>query len=533
MPQSYKLLLSVLLVLLVPCLGWAQGQGAGTSNEPLYQMTVVSKTVKAINYPVLGGSSKVDMVGTALMPNAKGDAKVESKPGGTSIQLEIEGMGSPMQFGAEYLTYVLWSISPEGQTKNLGEVLLDDKGKGKLTATTTMQVFALVITAEPYFAVRQPSDLVVVDNELRKNTKGKVFIVDAKADLLKRGQYQRMPNPLALTIDLKKYPLSLYEARNALYIAKSFGAPKYAPDVYSRAEASLQMADNAVNAKQSMDKVTTTARQAVQFAEDARILAQQREKEEALAQERAAAAEREAQAKAAAEAAKLKAQQEAEQRAQAIAAQKEAEKQKALAEQQKAQADKERLEAELQAAKAAAQKAEADTAKLKAQEAEAAALAAKEKALKAAQEAEQQKAELRAKLLQQFNAILPTTDTDKGLVVNMGDVLFATGKYDLRDEAKLKLARLAGIVLAYPGLKLQAQGYTDNTGGEALNQKLSEQRAGAVKDFLVSQGLSDSNVTATGFGMADPVASNDTAAGRQKNRRVEIVISGEVIGTKL
>lgn len=514
---------------------WAQEAGS----EPVFKVSVVSKNTKAINYKVLGGATRVDLIGTAIMPGAAGKAKVESKQSRIDIDANVENLDAPSKFGAEYLTYVLWSISPEGRATNLGEVLLD-KGKGKLSVSTDLQVFALIVTAEPYFAVRQPSDLIVLENELRKDTKGQVFIVDTKYELLQKGQYSRLPNPLSLTVDTKTFPLELYEARNALFIAQEFGADKYAADIYSKAKGALQMADNAVQRKLTRADIATSARQAVQFAEDARELAIRRQQEEALSNERAAAAKRESEAKA-------RADEQERQRRQAEADRQAEEARRALA-------DKQRMEAELAATKEAARRAEAEAARLaaeaaqrqadenraKAEQATAAAEAAKaqalaeqEKAQKLAEAAEREKAELRAKLLQQFNQILETKDSERGLVVNLGDVLFDTGKYTIRPLAREKLARLSGIVLAYPGLKLEAEGHTDNIGGEQFNQKLSEQRAQTVRDYLVSQGIPEANVTSTGKGFSMPVAPNDTAAGRQKNRRVEIIVSGEVIGTKI
>ncbi len=521
-----------------------RAQEAGS--EPVFKVSVVSKNTKAINYKVLGGATRVDLTGTAIMQGATGKAKVESKQSRIDIDANVENLEPPSKFGSEYLTYVLWSISPEGRATNLGEVLLD-KGKGKLSVSTDLQVFALIVTAEPYFAVRQPSDLIVLENELRKDTKGQVFIVDTKYELLQKGQYSRLPNTLALTVDTKTYPLELYEARNALFIAQEFGADKYAADIYSKAKGALQMADNAVQRKLTRGDIATSARQAVQFAEDARELAIRRQQEEALANERSAAAKRESEAKA-------RADEQERQRMQAEAARQAEEARRALA-------DKQRIEAELAATKEAARRAEAEAARLaaeaaqrqsdenrakaeqaraaaeaaqaQAQAAQAAALAEQEKAQKAAEQAEREKAELRAKLLQQFNQILETKDSDRGLVVNLGDVLFDTGKYTIRPLAREKLARLSGIVLAYPGLKLESEGHTDNVGGEQFNQKLSEQRAQTVRDYLVSQGIPDANVTSTGKGFSMPVAPNDTAAGRQKNRRVEIIVSGEVIGTKI
>jgi outer membrane protein OmpA-like peptidoglycan-associated protein len=345
----------------------------------------------------------------------------------------------------------------------------------------------LVITAEPYFAVRVPSEMVVLQSERRKDTKGRIFSV-SEYKLMKRSQYEKMGNPLALTLD-PKVPLEMYEARNAVEIAKSSGADKYAPEIFSKAEASLKMAENSLVSKDK-STVISTARQTAQFSEDARALAAQRQEEERIARERedaAAKAQGEAEAKAAAEAAEAK---------------------------RKADAD----------AAEARRKADAE-------------IAAREEATRAAQAqtqaAEREKQQLRARLLEQFNRVLPTTDTPRGLVVNMGDVLFDTGKSDLRSGAREALSRLTGIVLNYASLRLAIEGHTDSTGSAEFNQALSEKRADAVRDYLASQGLDAGMLSAQGLGMNDPVADNKTPEGRQKNRRVEIIVSGEVIGTQI
>jgi outer membrane protein OmpA-like peptidoglycan-associated protein len=493
--------------------------------------SLISKSTVAIGFTVGGGSTKVDLTGTELMPQASGEAKVEAKAkaGLTNIEVSVKGMTPPSQLGAEYLTFVLWTVTPDGRTGNAGEIIINKDGEGKLSATTPAQTFSLIITAEPYFAVRVPSEMVILEMETRKNTKGKLFPV-TEYKLMKRSQYAKLGNPLALTPDLSRVPLEMYEARNAVDIAKARGAAKYAPDIFSKAEASLQMAENALTSDANKKQIISTAKQTVQFAEDARAFAAERQDQERIAAERAAAA---AKAKAEAEAqAAAEAKRQAE-----IAAAKQA--------QIKAEAEAEaKRQAELNAAKQAQMKAEADAAALKAKmEADAAALKAKTEAdaLKAKEDAANAEAErarkaaadLRAQLLEQFNRVLPTTDTARGLQVNMGDVLFDTGKYNLRMDAQLGLAKLTGIVLSHPGLKLAVEGYTDTTGSASFNQTLSEQRANAVRDYLVKQGLDPASVTAQGFGPANPVASNDTPQGRQQNRRVEIIVSGEVIGTKI
>jgi outer membrane protein OmpA-like peptidoglycan-associated protein len=383
----------------------------------------------------------------------------------------------------------------------------------------------LFVTAEPYAAVRQPSEMLVLENALRKDTKGRIYPVNSY-QLMKRSQYQKMGNPLALTLDLKNVPLEMYEARNAVEIARSRGADKYAPEVFSRAEGGLTLAENALARKANRKEVVSLAQQTAQFSEDARALTAERVEQERIANERAAAAaaaKSQAEAKAAAEAAEAKRLADAEARRQAeIAAAKEA--------QMKAEAAR---QAELAAAKQAQMKAEAATADAKAK-AEADVLRAKEEAAKAEADRARKAAEdLRAQLLDQFNRILETRDTPRGLVITMADVLFDTGKYEVRPNTREQLAKLSGILLAHPGLNLEVEGHTDSVGSEDFNQRLSEQRASTVREFLVNQGLASGSVTAKGFGKAMPVASNDTASGRQKNRRVELIVSGEVIGTAI
>jgi outer membrane protein OmpA-like peptidoglycan-associated protein len=471
--------------------------------------SLISKSTVAIGFTVGGGATKVDMTGTSVMPQANGEVKVQARAnaGLTNIELSVKDMTSPSSIGAEYLTFVLWAVTPDGRTGNLGEILLNKNGEGKLTATTPAQTFSMIITAEPYFAVRVPSEVVVLEMETRKNTKGKLFPITSY-QLMKRSQYAKLGNPLALTPDLSKVPLEMYEARNAVEIAKDRGAAEYAPDIFSKAQASLQMAENALTSNADKKQIISTAKQAVQFAEDARAFSAERQDQLRIAAEKQAAADKarsQAEATAAAQAAEAKARADAEAKRQA----------------------------ELAAAKQAQMQAEADAAATKAK-AEADALKAKEDAARAeAERARQAAADLRAQLLEQFNRVLPTVDTPRGLQVNMGDVLFDTAKFNLRMPAQLGLAKLSGIVLSHPGLKLAVEGYTDTTGTAAFNQTLSEQRANAVRDYLIQQGLDAGTITAQGFGPANPVASNDTPQGRQQNRRVEIIISGEVIGTKI
>ena len=491
-------------VTLVWCFTMIAATWAAQTQQPEPAANVISGTVAAIGYPVGGGAIKVDMVGTSAAPQASGEAKAEAKTGGTTIELKVTGMPQPTSIGAEFLTYVLWTVTPDGTTTNLGQIPLNQNGEGKLDVRAQTQTFALIVTAEPYYAVRMPSEVVVLVNETRKKTKGKIY-PDNSYKLMKRAEYAKLGNPLGMTLDLKKVPLDMYEARNAVEIAKARGAEQYAPQVYSKAQSSLQMAENALSQDSGKNQVISAARQTIQFAEDARALAVQRELAERIQKEKeAAAAEAAAKAKAAADAqAAAEAQRQAE-----LTATKEA-RMKAEAQAQAAQA----------AAKAAAEQA-----------------ATQAKAQAAAEEAERAQAAtaaLRAQLLKQLNDVLQTTDTPRGLVVNMADVLFETGKYALSTDAQLKLAKLSGIIQAHPGLNLAVEGYTDTTGAADFNMKLSQQRADTVRQFLIAQGLSADAITSKGLGEADPIADNSTAAGRKLNRRVEIIVSGKVIGVSL
>jgi len=592
------------------------------SSIPIYRVTVIERTMKAINYQHRSGATKIDFRGTDLLPMAHGEAKVESKQGYIEIEVEFDHLQPATKYGAEYLTYVLWAITPEGRTANLGEILLNGTNS-KLDVTTELQVFGLAVTAEPYFAVTMPSNLVVMENVVRKDTKGKIEEMDAKYELLQRGQYERLANPLALKSD-RKVPLELYEARNAVQIARATGADRFASDTFSKAENSLKQAEAYQARKAGRKPITMTAREAVQTAEDSRAIAVRRQEEERLANERQAGADREALAKAETETeARLRAQAESNQKIEAdrraraeaerkaaqsetatiklqaeaarVAAQTEADRVKrasdaeadrvkrendtaraaaqATAEQAartaaQAEADRtllatqeaDRLRLKAEAARVAAQTeadrvkresdAKADRVKRENDAARAAAQATAEQAARTAAQAEAdrtllasqeadrlrlkgeaEKAELRAQLLRQFNLILETRETARGLIVNMSDVLFDTAKYTLRPEARERLAKVAGILLGHPGLKLEVEGHTDSVGGEEYNQHLSEQRAGSVRDYLIQQGISGTNSpSAKGFGKSQPVATNDTAAGRQRNRRVELIVSGELIG---
>jgi outer membrane protein OmpA-like peptidoglycan-associated protein len=504
---------------------------------PLFRVTVVGRTTAAINYRPRSGETRVDLVGTALLPEARGYADVSGEKGYIEIDARFRKMQPATRFGSEYLTYVMWAITPEGRAKNLGEVQIDDDD-ARVQVTTEFQAFALIVTAEPYFAVTQPSDVVVMENLVRDDTKGKVETVQAKYELLKRGSYLMNQSTNFKVKPLEPgAPLDLAEARNAVELARLAGADRYAVDSFAKAQRLLSDAERAREKRKRGNDVMMPARQAAQTAEDARLIALQRQEDEFVAQERARAAERERAALDRAQAERERAQAEEARRRQAeldaqsaAAARAAAERERleiesARQEALKAQSDAERARAEAEAARQAA-----DAAKLAADSEAQQARAQAQQAQAAAAQAEQEKAALRERLREQLSVVLETRETARGLIVNVSDVLFDTGSATLKPGAREKLARVAGILAAHPDLKIEIEGHTDSVGGDEYNQRLSERRAESVRSYLVQQKIPPTAVDAEGFGESRPVATNATTAGRQQNRRVELVVSGESIG---
>jgi outer membrane protein OmpA-like peptidoglycan-associated protein len=541
-----KLLLAAAVALSLPAVAQTNSQTTVAvehmSSTPTFRVIVVSRTVQAVNYRYRSGSSKLDFAGTALMSSANGEAKVNSKKGSIEIEAEFSSLQNPTTFGTEYLTYVLWAISPEGRAVNLGEVLVGNDGRSKLHVTTDLQAFAMIVTAEPYYAVRQPSNVVVLENVVREGTKGTTEAVNAKYELMERGGYIPTGYKFDPVVLNAKLPLEFFEARNALRIAQSEGAEQYASDSYQRAVQLMNNADGYATQKNDPKKrLIAVSREAVQTAEDAREIAVKKIEEVRLAAEQQASADAQAQSQAQADSAMRQKDQAQAATAQAQAAQTQAELNAANDQAAKAQAESDAAKARTDAAssQAATVKAQSDMADSQAAsatalsaaqaDAEQSRLAAQQAQLNA-QQADTDKAAMRAKLSEQLNSILQTRDSARGLIVSMSDVLFDTGKFSLKPGAREKLAKVAGILLAYPGLNIEVGGYTDNVGGDAMNQTLSENRAGSVRDYLVQEGVATGSVSAKGFGNSSPVASNDNSAGRQQNRRVELLVSGDAIG---
>jgi outer membrane protein OmpA-like peptidoglycan-associated protein len=516
------------------------------AHTPTFRVVVTSRTTPAVNYKHRSGATKVDFAGTDLMPSAAGVAEVNSKRGAIEIEAEFGSLQNPTTFGNEYLTYILWAISPEGRAVNLGEVLVGHDRTSKLKVTTDLQAFALIVTAEPYYAVRQPSNVVVLENVIRTDTRGSVETVNAKYELMERGGYLPTGYKFDPVVLNARLPLEFLEARNALRIAESEGAEVYGGDSYQHAVQLMNEGNGYATRKHVPTKpLIAVARETVQTAEDARQIAVKKMDDMRLADERQASADQQAQAQAQADDATRQ-----KEKAQSAAEQAELARAQAQSDTARAQADLANAQAESDAARARADlaKAQADSDAAKAQAEMAANQNASAQALSAAQadadqsrlaaqqarlneqQAETDKASMRARLAEQLNTILQTRDSARGLIVSMSDVLFDTGKYSLKAGAREKLAKVAGILLAYPGLNIEVGGYTDSVGGDEMNQTLSENRAGSVRDYLMQQGVAAGSVSSKGFGNTLPVASNLNSAGRQQNRRVELLVSGDAIG---
>ena len=479
--------------------------------------------MKAVDYQYRGGPTPIDFRGTVLLPKSKGDAIVESKAGRTDVDARFQNLEAPTRFGGEYLTYVLWAITPEGHAKNLGEILPGSSDHAHLHVTTDLQAFGLIVTAEPYAAVRQPSNVVVMENEVRPDTVGRREQIQAKYELLPRGTYTyNVPSGFQsaqaqaerLPMDRYEALLEVYQAQNAVQIARAAGADRYAPDTLAKAEELYRIAQQHQISKADRSTVVTEARRAAQTAEDARAIAIRRMQDDDLAQAR----ERAARAEADAEAARAEARQ-----AQADAQRAQSDAQRALNHET---ADRQQLEDERTArARAEAEAAVAKSAPLPPPQAPAVMTQPAQPAVAM----DGQRSAMRVELLQELNAAAMTRDTPRGLVVTLPDADFRGAA--LAPGVNGGIARIASVVAAHPGLTVQVDGHMSEGGSEARDEEISYERAAAVRDALVRAGVPANAAAARGLGSTRPVVSNSSSMGREQNRRVEITIAGDPIGT--
>jgi outer membrane protein OmpA-like peptidoglycan-associated protein len=498
-----KLTICVLAALPVALPIWAQ------DTVPLYNVTVIEHSLQAVNYQYRSGPTEIDFRGTVLLSKAKGRATVESNRGRTEIDAKLQGLASPQAFGREYLTYVLWAISPEGAPHNLGEVVANGGNDAHLRVTTDLQAFGMLVTVEPYAAVRQPSDVVVLENQVRPGTIGKIEPIQAKTELLPRGHYvldkqksQDLLNQEAPKVSMGEYEQlsQIYQAENAMALARTVNADTLAPDVFAKAQQLLQEAKQKHASKAGTSFVVQSAREAAQTADDARVIALKKSQDDkvANAEQRVAAAQQETQ----------------------------------------------RARAEADAARAETARLRADNNQVDTRPEEPAAPPPPVQPPPPAQPpiathpavtqpAVTQPAinpgsvtpemQFRSRLYIELKAVADTLDTPRGLVVVIPDTNFKDG--NLTDAPVNELSRVAKMI-GTMGLQITVEGNSDTNANDALSWK----RAESVKEALISSGLRSNTITARGLGNSRPTTSNATEAGRIENRRVEILLSGGPIG---
>jgi outer membrane protein OmpA-like peptidoglycan-associated protein len=476
---------------------------------PVYRVTVIQHTVDSVNYQYHSGPTRIDFRGTVLLPAAKGDATVDPQKGRTAIDARFDGLQAPQRFGAEYLSYVLWAVTPDGASRNLGEIIPNGSNRAHLPVTTDLQAFGLIVTAEPYAAVRHPSDVVVLENYVRPDTVGQIQPVEAKVELMPRGQYtwnvpagETAAAAGARKVSMGRYQavLQVYEAQNALGIAQAAGAEKYAPDVYAKAQQELQEAQRLQSARGADDRVVQFARAATEIAEDARILAERRGQEAAIAAARQETAEA----------------RQARQQAETAAEQ---ERERANRAQAQAQLDREaRVRAEMTAQAASARSEQAAAAVAQA-------APPPQPAQQTALVRDAAARENRTRLWERMNSAMVTRDTPRGLDATLGDNDFEGAR--LRPGPAAAVSQLAAALASQPGLRISVEGNADT----AESSPLARRRADAVAAALIGAGVPARQVSSEDLGNSRLLVSNATERGRTENRRVEIVISGDAIGT--
>ncbi len=514
-----------------------------TSQWPT-QWIAAKRQVVAVRYNE-NKQTTVTMSGTAIAPRVMGKADVEFKQGRTNVRLEMESFANPQSFGGFYTTYVLWAVAPEGQTENLMELPIQKNFK--IESTTKFQTFGLIITAEPHARVELPSSMIVAENTLRRGTEGMITTskVEYSGD---PGTFYTIfaPNSPSAIADYNT-PLLMLGARRAVEIAQRADARKFADTELRDAELKLATLEqawprsrNPSDIRNNAKKNSGPAHDVMRIAEQARKLSVERGAQARLEAERQQAGNNIAQAQSEAERARTEAERAT---LNADRARIEAGSARTEADRARAEADRARLEteraqtaeraqiaradSETAAARERVAQAQSETDKAKANE-ELARAAADSARLQTA-EAKRERDAAQQSLFVSLSAILETRREARGLIVNLSDVLFDTGQATLKPGAREKLSKLAGILLAYPGAyQIEIEGHTDSVGSDASNLNLSRGRSESVRDYIVQNGIKSERVLAArGFGESKPVADNDTAAGRQVNRRVEIIIADQ------
>ena len=526
-------MLAVLLSLGSATLAFAQEQ------VQIEKPVTATHSALAIIYPEGPSSIGVKFKGTERLPRASGEAKVQRKKGSTEIEIEVDEMKPATYFGGDYATYVLWVVSPEGHTDNAGEFILQGN-RSKLNVSTPLDTFGMFVTAEPHFLVEVPSRFIVLENTRpANNLTGRMLDASNIKYRGFEGIYNAVQETLVNDREVKGETRSdVRQAKVSLMLAERARAEKFAPNEYAQAKSSFQKVAEAAEANVDKRILMTMGHETVRLAVAAEKLAKERSMQAALDAERAARTQEInnlktsiEKAESDTERARLLAKQKELDLEMEQAARKNAQDQANLAARRAAEAEEQARLAQLQSEEAKRRAAAAESENMLAQQrakeladqklrAELQAGAAQGEAEKARQERDAARERMRAAL----NVVVETRETARGLIVNLPDILFEFGKSSLKPDAREKLAKVCGILLIANSYDLSIEGHTDNIGSDEFNQKLSEQRAGAVQGYLSSCGLAQDKLSSQGFGKTQPIAPNTTNAGRQQNRRVEIVI---------
>lgn len=485
-----------------------------------------------ITYPE-GVTITVKFQGTQRLPFAVGEAKVERKRGTTEIEIELDEVKPASLFGGDYNTYVLWTVSPEGHTVNAGEFIVRGN-RSKLNVTSTLETFGMFVTAEPHYLVPYPSRFVVMENTRPTHKLGGVVGESQIKYRESEGIYNFERETLSKAAEAKtEVRTDIAQARTAIQLAERAGAAKFAVQELNRAREQLLKAEQGQAVGTGVGTQMIQGKEIVRLAFEAQKLAEERTFQAALDAERKASADEAArlerniqEAQTEAEKARLLAEQRKLQFEMEERARRASEEAKAQAERDAQAALVAKRQAEEAAAKAAA---DAEAARLAKAQADAAALAAQQQADAAKRQAEEAANKMQAAL----SKVVETRRTARGLILNLPDILFEFGKANLKPETREVLARVSGILLVASGYHLSIEGHTDNVGSDDYNVKLSEARAQSVLDYLFQAGVSQDIMNKKGFGESQPRSSNDTAKGRQENRRVEIVIEDKEGDLKL
>ncbi|HOB52023.1 MAG TPA: OmpA family protein [Acidobacteriota bacterium] len=432
---------------------------------------------------------KVPFQATDRAPVAEVKAKVKGAAGQITVEMEYKNLVPAILFGGDITTYVVWAITPAGEVENLGQVATSDKN-GSSRFATAKKDFALVITAEPLAPVSNPSDILIFYSgaPAPKDAKSRTF---AFAGLVDKSELFTCKNKSIRGMSYSNTtPVTLLQAQKAVELAERFKTDLVLPEAVKSAKSALAQATNLLTEKGAGNKAgQDSARRAVEFASQAL------KEHFRIVEEKAAAA--------------LEAKRQAE---------------KAALTQQATDADTARRKTEVSLQQSETARKQAEEAQRRA---EASIAESKRELAKLDQERARLKAErdaLANRLSGALAMVSATTETARGYVVSLSDITFDTGKATLKTDAKYSLAKLAGILTLLQEMTLSVEGHTDSTGSAETNQKLSAARANSVMTFLKEMGVAETRMTAKGFGPDQPVAPNDTAEGRARNRRVEIIL---------